>query len=250
MFVPERLGQARSEPDLPTFVRPESRDVLPLVERDYHRKEEERDVFSCSEKWLSSPPQSNHETWRSREEEILGMNQYLQELVSWSNQGSVDFGKEIAQAARWQTQITWGSLTKGQQSRAVRLFSLLKAAFSGHGRISLLIQGFSEGLDIVAVAMQGDFFSNSMTYMGNGYELLRQLVKEFSLRSRSEAVSLRASLQSKVFHANAAYYGAPVADTVRQIEVAVARYLRLVSTLLVADTSGLGVADSDQLTLL
>ncbi len=97
--------------------------------------------------------------------------------------------------------------------------------------------------------MQGDFFGNSMTYMGNGYELLRQMVKEFSLRSRSEAVSLRASLMSKVFHANAAY-GAPVADTVRQIEVAVARYLRLVSTLLVEDTSGLGVADSDQLTLL
>ena len=74
------------------------------------------------------------------------------------------------------------------------------------------------GLDIVAVAMQGDFFGNSMSYMGNGYELLRQLVKEFSLRSRSEAVSLRASLMSKVFQANAAY-GAPVADTIRQIEV-------------------------------
>ena len=125
--------------------------------------------------------------------------------------------------------------------------SLLKAAFNGHGRISLLIQGFSEGLDIVAVAMQGDFFGNSMSYMGNGYELLRQLVKEFSLRSRSEAVSLRASLMSKVFQANAAY-GAPVADTIRQIEVAVARYLRLVSTLIDEDVNGLGVGDSDQLT--
>ena len=159
--------------------------------------------------------------WRTREDEILGMNQYLQELVSWANQGSVEFGREIAQCARWTTQIAYNTLTKSQQSRAVRLFSLLKAALNGHGRISLLIQGFSEGLDIVAVAMQGDFFGNSMSYMGNGYELLRQLVKEFSLRSRSEAVSLRASLMSKVFQANAAY-GAPVADTIRQIEVAVA----------------------------
>lgn len=32
-----------------------------------------------------------------------------------------------------------------------------------------------------------------------------------------------------------------MADTVRQIEVAVARYLRLVSTLLTEDTSGLGI---------
>ena len=53
----------------------------------------------------------------------------------------------------------------------------------------------------------------------------------------------------KVFQANAAY-GAPVADTIRQIEVAVARYLRLVSTLIDEDVDGLGVGDSDQLTLL
>ena len=188
-----RLGQTRSEPDLPTFVRSEGHETLPPVGRESLR-DEERDVFSRSEKWLSSPPQSNHESWRIREDEILGMNQYLQELVSWANQGSVEFGREIAQCARWTTQIAYNTLTKSQQSRAVRLFSLLKA-----GRISLLMQGFSEGLDIVAVAMQGDFFGNSMSFMGNGYELLRQLVKEFSLRSRSEAVSLRASLMSKVF---------------------------------------------------
>ena len=54
---------------------------------------------------------------------------------------------------------------------------------------------------------------------------------------------------SKVFQANAAY-GAPVADTIRQIEVAVARYLRLVSTLIDEDVNGLGIGDSDQLTLL
>ena len=85
-FVPERLGQARSEPDLPTFVRPEGHETL--------RRDEERDVFSRSEKWLSSPPQSNHDSWRTREDEILGMNQYLQELVSWANQGSVEFGRK------------------------------------------------------------------------------------------------------------------------------------------------------------
>ena len=59
-FVPERLGQARSEPDLPTFVRPEGHETLPPVGRE-SRRDEERDVFSRSEKWLSSPPQSNHE---------------------------------------------------------------------------------------------------------------------------------------------------------------------------------------------
>ena len=71
----------------------------------------------------------------------------------------MEFGREIAQCAKWTTEIAHTTLTKSQQSRTVRLFSLVKAAFNGYGRISLLIQGFSEGLDIVAVATQGDFFA-------------------------------------------------------------------------------------------
>ena len=73
------------------------------------------------------------------------MNQYLQELVSWANQGSVEFGRKIAQCARWTTEIAYNTLAKSQQSRVVRLSSLLKAAFNGFGRISLLIQGFRGG---------------------------------------------------------------------------------------------------------
>ena len=37
--------------------------------------------------------------------EVLGMNTYIHELVAWANQASVEFGKEIAQAARWPTQM-------------------------------------------------------------------------------------------------------------------------------------------------
>ena len=109
--------------------------------------------------------------------------------MTWANQGSMEFGREIAQSARWATQRAWGSLSKQQHSRAVRLFSVLKSAFQTHGRIALLIQGFSEGLGIVAVALHGDVLGNATTYMGNGFELLRQLVKEFSLRSKSSRPS-------------------------------------------------------------
>ena len=165
-----------------------------------------------------------------------------------ANQASVEFGKEIAQAARWPTQIAWDALSRAQQTRGVRLFSVLKAAFADHGRITLMIQSFGEGLDIVAVAMQGDVFGNSLSYMGNGFELLRQLAKEFSLRSRAEAMSLRAMLMARTFQAQTS--SAPVADTVRQIEVAVARFVRLLSTLDQRDAVGLALTDSDQLTLL
>ena len=74
--------------------------------------------------------------------------------------------------------------------------------------------------------------------MANRHPLQLSLVAPLGLLSpsRSEAVNLRAPLMSKVFQANAAY-GVCVADTLRQIEVGVARYLRLVSTLIDEDVN-------------
>ena len=42
----------------------------------------------------------------------------------------------------------------------------------------------------VAVAVQGDVFGSSLPAWGTVFELMRQLAKEFSLRSRAEAMSL------------------------------------------------------------
>ncbi|CAE7624330.1 unnamed protein product [Symbiodinium sp. CCMP2592] len=156
-FVPERLGQSPPDLNVPAFVRHQG-NTLPGVPAENARSSEDKDVFSRSEKWLGSPPSPNHQAWKGRESEVLGMNAYIHELVAWANQASVEFGKEIAQAARWPTQIAWNTLSKSQQARGVRLFSVLKAAFADHGRITLMIQSFGEGLDIVAVAMQGDVF--------------------------------------------------------------------------------------------
>ena len=164
-FVPERLGQSPPDLNVPAFVRPQGNMALPGVAGESAKSSEERDVFSRSEKWLGSPPSPNHQAWKGRESEVLGMSTYIHELVAWANQASVEFGKEIAQAARWPTQIAWNTLSKSQQARGVRLFSVLKAAFADHGRITLMIQSFGEGLDIVAVAMQGDVFGNSLSYM-------------------------------------------------------------------------------------
>ena len=63
-----------------------------------------------------------------------------------------------------------------QQNRAVRLQALLSAAFAEHGRITLMVQGFQEGLDI-----SPEFDSRASEPYGNrnGFELLRQLTKEF-----------------------------------------------------------------------
>ena len=51
-----------------------------------------------------------------------------------------------------------------------------------------MVQGFQEGLDI-----SPEFDSRASEPYGNrnGFELLRQLTREFSLRNRAEAIALR-----------------------------------------------------------
>ena len=129
----------------------------------------------------------------------FGIYFLVQELVAWASQGSVQFGREIEQSTHWPSSIAWSSLSVDQQSRAVRLSAILKATFGSHGRIAVMIQSFQEGIDIVPGVTLGDPYSSSNLYLGNGFELLRQLSQEFSLRSRTEGLSLRVQLLNRFF---------------------------------------------------
>ena len=248
LFIPERLGQAQEQVG-GEFLPDERGMVLPIPRNFSERPDESRDAFSRNEKWFGAPPLPSCDKWRCREDEIVGFTTFVAELSSWASQGSISFGREIDQAARWGSPISYGKLSKDQQARAVRLCAILKSSFVNHGRISLLISGFLEGLDIEPGSSTGDVFGNMSTYLGNGYELLRQLSKEFCLRSRSEALSLRAQLMAKEFKADSAAGNAYISDVSRQIDVACARYMRMISTLS-GDLSGLRAEDSDQLTML
>ena len=245
-FVPERLREAFDMGGEP-FVSDENHERLPLP-RGSDDRSEDRDVFSRSEKWLGSPPSVNHSMWKTREDEILGFNSYLIELIGWTSQASVTFAREIEQAARWPQPIVWGKLSKDQRTRAVRLGSLLKTAFASHSRIALLILGFQEGLDIQQGVTTGDVFANAPTYMSKGYELLRQLTREFSFRSRTEALSLRVQLMSRTFQV-ASGSEAQISDWIRQIDFSVTRFMKLASTL-GGDVTGLKIDDSDMFSML
>ena len=207
-----------------------------------------KDMFSRNEKWIGNPPTVNHKAWKSREEEILGWSVYLQELSSWASQGSVKFGREIEQSSRWLEPINWSRLSSDQQNRAVRLCALLNAAFAEHGRISLMIQGFQEGLDVIPEF--GDSRAPEPYGNRNGFELLRQLTKEFSLRNRAEALSLKTQLLARVFVPDPSSGSSQVSDVIRQIDLACARFMRMVGTLGAGMASGLQITDSDQLSLL
>ena len=118
----------------------------------------ERDVFSKSEKWLPHPPEPKVEKWLNREAEIEGFFSYVQALRAWNQLASDKMGEEIQHAIKWPSEM--------------RIYSLIRAYEAGCA------------------------IHNSPTkpFGSCGYELLRILALEFSLRTRTEAICLRSEL--------------------------------------------------------
>ena len=251
--VPEVFGDGLGRAADSSFVTPQPFDVLPGfgVQQSNHGNSQQLDVFAKSEKWLTPAP-TPVGTWKTREEEVLGWAGYLDELSSWAAGGSLEFSVEIQHSSRWPGPIRWSALSGAQQARSRRLMSILKAAFHDNPRCVALVNTFSEGVALHGVG-SSDRVAVAVNQQANGFELLRQLTLEFSLRSRSEALSLRTQIAGKSF-VLAATQTSPsslVSDTIRRIDYEAARFSRLLGTLpMQVDTTGLKLADSDMLVVL
>ena len=90
------------------------------------------------------------------------------------------------------------------------MLAILKTAFFDHGWISLLIAAF----------METEHFIKSGLPNRCGFELLRRLAKEFSLRSWNKAVAIRTSMVGRSYTAfgSKLISATVVADTVRKLE--------------------------------
>ena len=199
------------------------------------------DAFSKSEKWIGSPPQPSFEKWKDRESEVLSWAQYVADLSSWASQVSLEFGTEITQASKWPAAIRWSSMTVVMRTRSMRLLAILRSTFMNHPRSAMLISAFMEGVNLHA--MTGE---DPDSQSANGYELLRQMTCEFSLRTRNEALVFRTSLANKNFTLSAQETSPTslVTDVVRKIDLEAARYRRLLSTL-PADVNAVGLQLSE-----
>ena len=207
------------------------------------------DVFAKSEKWIGNPPIPNTGSWSSRESEILGWNTYVNDLTAWSMQASLELGHEIQQACKWHKPIQWLSMNPQQRSRSMRLMAILKSSFGNHARTCTLINAFSEGINLASTRVE----TNAELQASNGFELLRQLTLEFSIRSRSEALSFRTNLAGKSFSLGPQETSPAtvVTDTIRKIDFESARYQKLIATLPSSiDVTGLSLAEPDLVAIL
>ena len=127
--------------------------------------QDDRDVFTKSEKWLPPLPKCEHGTWKTREQEILGFAGYVQSLRSWVALASETFGWELESALSWPHKLHMTNLKPAQQLRSARLLAILTQAFAEYPRAHMILQAYSEG-----IGMDGSFQAVRGT---SGFEALR-----------------------------------------------------------------------------
>ena len=200
-------------------------------------------------KWLGNPPTPEVSKCVNRESEVLGWQKYLGELTAWAMQTSLELGNEIEHASKWPGPLTWGEMTLQQRSRSMRLFAIVKSTFSSHPRTSALINAFSEGISFASSNVD----MNPAIQTSNGFELIRQLTLEYSIRTRNEALTCRTALAGKTFLLSASETSpsSVVTDTIRRIDYESARYQKLIGTLpTTVNTVGLQMAEPDLVSIL
>ena len=81
--VPEVFGDGLGRAADSSFVTPQPFDVLPGfgVQQSNHGNSQQLDVFAKSEKWLTPAP-TPVGTWKTREEEVLGLCMSMS-LLTW-----------------------------------------------------------------------------------------------------------------------------------------------------------------------
>ena len=92
-------------------------------------------------------------------------------------------------------QVLSGEMTMQQRSRSMRLFAIIKSTFAYHARTATLINAFLEGISLASSSVD----MNPSVQTSNGFELIRQLTLEYSIRTRNEALTFRTALANKTF---------------------------------------------------
>ena len=113
--------------------------------------------------------------WSTRGRELSGFKDWIEKFCGWLCLIQDAYGPELAEAinANYQIQHT---RSPEQTMRSKRLFHLLQQNFVGYSKIENLIRSQISSTGITE---------------SNGFELLRLIRMEFSLMSRTEALSYR-----------------------------------------------------------
>ena len=135
----------------------------------YHKE------MKMDEKWIPAMPVPGWKSWTSRGKELSGFKDWLEKFSGWLSLIHDAYGPELWATIHVDYPIQ-PCRTPEQVMRSKRLFHILQQQFVGYSKIENLIRSRISATGITE---------------SNGFELLRLIRKEFSLMSRTEALSYR-----------------------------------------------------------
>ena len=161
-------------------------------------------------KYLPGFPAPHTEQWRHRMDEILGFRQWLESASAWLGLVHTGYQADILECVRRADPILDQQLNRQQAERAQKLFFLMKQAFGSYGRVLAQVK-----------LLEAERGLGSL----NGFELLRRVSGDFSVKTRQEASYLRRQVLGYRWPT-----GATIQDGVRQLESEITKYLQMVES--------------------
>ena len=131
--------------------------------------------MKMDEKWIPAMPVPGWKSWTSRGKELSGFKDWLEKFSGWLSFIHDAYGPELWETIHADYPIQ-PCRSPEQVMRSKRLFHILQQQFMGYSKIENLIRSRISATGITE---------------SNGFELLRLIRKEFSLMSRTEALSYR-----------------------------------------------------------
>ena len=131
--------------------------------------------MKMDEKWIPAMPVPGWKSWTSRGKELSGFKEWLEKFSGWLSLINDSYGPELWETIHADYPIN-PCRSPEQVMRSKRLFHILQQQFTGYSKIENLVRSQVSATGITE---------------SNGFELLRLIRKEFSLMSRTEALSYR-----------------------------------------------------------
>ena len=173
------------------------------------------DAFQRSDKWLPEMPSVDARNWRTRTEEIVGFETFMENFTAWLGLVSASFATEVRFAMTADQPMDSSVLTEEQKARGVRLLNMLRQIFRDTLKAKVILLAYSESAHL-------------------GYEALRLIAHEYLVRSRQEVMHFRTTLMGRTFKSNS------VTELIKQMEFEESRYEKLLN-MLPASISRLGL---------
>ena len=149
--------------------------------------------------------------WNTRYKELVGFRQWLDQFSHWLNLIDTRFPGELREAMRWTRPLplTKGDMDPEAYKRSFRLLSFLKQSLSGFDRAENVFQHYQQTEPLGET---------------HGYEALRRLSLELSIKSRGELMQFKEKFMSLTVGK-----GTRVMDIVRHVETQASQYAQVLS---------------------